>query len=174
MQAENMRPAKIQLDYQTYLLAQGAGTSAHSGRTLWAHLAGVHRILQVGKFADYVCAAGLFHSVYGTQAFKTVTIEKTRRAEVQQLIGEKAESLVMAFCELPRPKLFEATLQQGTQPIPDWMAQLDTTYDKPQFLADLLALECANLAEQRTLHAFPKLAQHAQAVGILDREGFLV
>jgi hypothetical protein len=174
MQAENMQPTKIQPEHQAYLLAQGAGTSAHSGRTLWAHLEGVHRILQVGKFADYVCAAGLFHSVYGTQAFKTVTVEKTRRAEVQQLIGEKAESLVMAFCELPRPKLFEATLQQGTQPLPEWMAQLDTTYDKPQFLADLLALECANLAEQRTLHAFPKLAQHAQAVGILDREGFLV
>ena len=174
MQAEKIRPCQIQPDHQAYLLAQGAGTSAHSGRTLWTHLAGVHRILQVGKFADYVCAAGLFHSVYGTQAFKTVTVDKTRRAEVQQLIGEKSESLVMAFCELPRPKLFETTLQQGTQLLPDWMAQLDTTYDKPQFLADLLALECANLAEQRTLHAFPRLAQHAQALGILDREGFLV
>jgi hypothetical protein len=173
MQAE-LRPAKIQPDHQAYLLAQGAGTSAHSGRTLWVHLAGVHRILQVGKFADYVCIAGLFHSVYGTQAYKTVTVEKTRRAEVQQLIGDKAESLVVAFCELPRPKLFETTLQQGTQPLPDWLAQLDTAYDRPQFLADLLALECANLAEQRTLHAFPRLAQHAQAVGILDREGFLV
>ena len=93
---------------------------------------------------------------------------------MQQLIGEKAESLVMAFCELPRPKLFETTLQQGTQPLPEWMAQLDTAYDKPQFLADLLTLECANLAEQRTLHAFPLLAQYAQVLGILDREGFLV
>lgn len=160
--------------YQTYLLAQGAGTSAHSGRTLWVHLAGVHRILQTAKFADYVCIAGLFHSVYGTQVFKKVTVEKTRRAEVQQLIGEKAESLVMTFCELPRPRLFEATLQQCTQPLPDWMAQINTAYDKSQFLADLLALECANLAEQRTLNAFPKLAQHAQAIGILDPEGFLV
>ena len=174
MQVEDMQSAKIHPDHQASLLAKGAGISAHSGRTLWTHLTGVHRILQVGKFADYVCAAGLFHSVYGTQAFKTVTVDKTRRAEVQQLIGEKSESLVMAFCELPRPKLFETTLQQGTQLLPDWMAQLDTTYDKPQFLADLLALECANLAEQRTLHAFPRLAQHAQALGILDREGFLV
>jgi hypothetical protein len=54
------------------------------------------------------------------------------------------------------------------------MAQLNTAYYKPQFLADLLALECTNLAEQRTLYAFPMLAQHTQAVGILDREGFLV
>ena len=174
MQAEKIRPCQIQPDHQAYLLAQGAGTSAHSGRTLWTHLAGVHRILQVGKFADYVCAAGLFHSVYGTQAFKTVTVEKTRRAEVQRLIGDKSESLVMAFCELPRPKLFETTLQRGTQRLPEWIAQLDTAYEKQQFLADLLALECANLAEQRTLHAFPLLAQHAQVLGILDREGFLV
>lgn len=51
---------------------------------------------------------------------------------------------------------------------------LDAVHYKPKFLADVLALECANLAEQRTLHAFPKLAQHAQAMGILDHEGFLV
>ena len=164
----------MQAEHQAYLLAQGAGTSAHSGRTLWAHLAGVHRILHIGKFSEYVCTAGLFHSVYGTQVFKKITVEKSRRAEVQQLIGEKAESLVIAFCELPRPKLFETTLQQGTVPLPDWLTQLNTTYEKPQFLADLLALECANLAEQRTLHAFPKLAHHAQAIGILDHEGFLI
>lgn len=164
----------MQAEYKTYLLAQGADKTAHSGHTLLQHLAGVHDILRTSKFPKYVCAAGLFHSVYGTQVFKKVTVDKSRRTEVQALIGTKAECLAMAFCELPRPKLFEDALQQGITPLPDWMADVDTAYDKQQFLADLLALECANLAEQRTLNAFPKLAQHAQAVGILDHEGFLV
>ena len=164
----------MQPEHKAYLLAHGAGNTAHSGHTLWQHLVGVHNILQTKKFPEYLCLAGLFHSVYGTQVFKKVTVDKSQRVQVQALLGEQAESLVMAFCELPRPKLFETTLQQGIDPLPDWMLQLDTNYDKQQFLADLLALECANLAEQRTLHAFPKLAQHAQAIGILDHEGFLI
>jgi hypothetical protein len=164
----------MQPEFKVYLLAHGAGTTAHSGYTLWQHLLGVHDILQASKFPDYVCAAGLFHSIYGTQIFNKVTVDKSRRTEVQALIGTKAECLAMAFCELPRPKLFEDALQQGITPLPDWMVDVETANDKQQFLADLLALECANLAEQRTLNAFPKLAQHAQAIGILDHEGFLV
>ena len=164
----------MQPEHKAYLLAHGAGNTVHSGHTLWQHLVGVHDILQASKFPEYLCLAGLFHSVYGTQVFKKVTVNKSHRAQVQSLIGEQAESLAMAFCELPRPKLFETTLQQGIEPPPDWMQQLNANYDKQQFLADLLALECANLAEQRTLHAFPKLAHHAQAIGILDHEGFLV
>lgn len=164
----------MQPEFKVYLLAHGAGTTAHSGYTLWQHLLGVHDILQASKFPDYVCTAGLFHSIYGTQIFNKVTLDKSRRTELQALIGTKAECLAMAFCELPRPKLFEDALQQGITPLPDWMADVDTAYDRQQFLADLLALECANLAEQRTLNAFPKLAQHAQAIGILDHEGFLV
>lgn len=180
MQPEAVQALDMQAHFKSYLLMQGAGNTAHSGHTLWDHLAGVQRILQSCKAADYVCTAGLFHSVYGTQAFKRVTVEKTQRSEVRKLIGEKAESLVMAFCELPRPKLLEATLKKAdskvaiTEAAPDWMTQVATAYDKRQFFIDLLALECANLAEQRTLHEFPWLAQHAQAIGMLDREGFLV
>ena len=164
----------MQPEHKAYLLAHGSGTTAHSGYTLWQHLKGVHDILRASKFPEYLCLAGLFHSVYGTQVFKKVTVEKAHRAEVQALIGTQAETLAMAFCELPRPKLFEATLQQGIQQLPEWMEQLQTDDNKQQFLADLLALECADLAEQRTPHGFPKLAQHAQAIGILDQEGFLV
>ncbi len=163
-------------EHKTYLLAHGAASTSHSGRTLWDHLVGVHQILCNHQAPDYLCVAGLFHSVYGTQAFKRVTVEKTLRHEVQQLIGQQAESLVMAFSELPRPKLFEQYVrnQDSINDLPDWIVTLDTAFNKQQFLQDLLALECANLAEQRVLHEFPWLAQHAQAIGMLDPEGFLV
>jgi hypothetical protein len=71
----------------------------------------VHGILQRAKQPEHVCTAGLFHSVYGTKSFKPVTIEKTKRNEVVELIGKEAEALAFAFCELPRPRLFEASLR---------------------------------------------------------------
>ena len=80
--------------FKDYLIAQGAAKTAHSGYTLWGHLSGVHRILDACGSEDHVCNAGLFHSVYGTQAFKTVTTDGSRRAEIQDLIGQHAEGLV--------------------------------------------------------------------------------
>ena len=162
-------------EIKDFLLANGVGHTAHSGLTLWHHLQGVHRILVASGHQQYVCEAGLFHSIYGTQAFNQVTIEKSRRTEVQALIGEKAESLVMAFCMLPRPKLLEASLQHsGSAELPTWMAQVEAAYDKSVFFDDLLRLECANLLEQRMLYTFPYLTRHAQGVGMLDQEGFSV
>ena len=170
----------IPSDHKAFLLAHSADDTAHSGATLWGHLHGVHRILHAIGAPAYLCAAGLFHSVYGTQSFKRVTVDKSRRSEVQALIGDKAESLVFTFCELPRPRLFEAALAHtpthgaSRGGLPTWIAALDTPYDKPQFFADLLSLECANLLEQRALHTFPNLSRHAQTLAMVDAEGFSV
>ena len=155
--------------YKTYLLVRGAGTTAHSGYTLWAHLAGVHRILvETNSDAD-VCNAGLFHSVYGTAAFKSVTAEPSARGEVRELIGSSAEDLVWAFCNLPRPQLFEASLATREY---GWLDTLDAAGPKSEVLKGLLRLECANLLEQRMLYQFPQLTRHAQEIGLLDADGF--
>lgn len=156
---------------KNYLIAHGAAGTQHSGYTLWDHLAGVHRILEACDSEKEVCHAGLFHSVYGTQAFKTVTVDRRRRVEIQSLIGKRAEDLVWAFCALPRPKLFEVSGKQNTF---GWLDQLETVGDKKQFWDDLVRLECANLLEQKKIHEFPYLAQSAQAMRMLDREGFSV
>ncbi len=162
----------IPIKYHKYLLAHSADQKAHSGLSLWSHLQGVHRILQEAKQPDYVCIAGLFHSVYGTRSFKPVTIDKSRRREVSALIGESAEALAFAFCELPRPKLFEAALR--AKHTPPEIAAYVVGSNETQFYQDLLALECANLQEQRVLHEFPSLARHAQSLGMLDAEGFCI
>jgi hypothetical protein len=160
--------------YKAYLLAHSADKQAHSGLTLWSHLSGVHDILQRAKQPGYVCTAGLFHSVYGTRSFKPVTIDKSRRAEVAELIGQEAEVLAYAFCELPRPKLFETALHSKREPPEiNAFAQSGNTA-QTQFYQDLLALECANLLEQRVLHEFPSLARHAQSLRMLDSEGFCI
>jgi hypothetical protein len=162
-----MIPAKL----KDYLLAQGSSGTKHSGATLWDHLSGVHRILQACGSSDDVCTAGLFHSVYGTQSFKQTTIDKSRRHEVQALIGNNAESLVWAFCTLPRPKLLEISLKQQTF---DWLENLGIATSPKQFGQDLIRLECANLLEQKKLHEFPYLARQAQSMRMLDREGFSI
>lgn len=162
-----MIPPKL----KDYLMVNGASQTAHSGSKLWDHLSGVHRILKVVKSAEYVCIAGLFHSVYGTQLYKTATVPTSNRSEVKALIGEKAERLVWAFCNLSRPNLFEISLRQKTY---DWVAELDTPMDKTQFRDDLIRIECANLLEQKYLHPFPYLAQKAQEMRMLDKEGFSV
>lgn len=161
-------------DYKAYLLAHSADKQAHSGHTLWSHLSGVHDILQRAKQPEYVCTAGLFHSVYGTKSFKPVTIEKAKRKEVAELIGQEAEALAFAFCELPRPKLFELHLRCKQPAPPTEINAFAQNGNEMQFYQDLLALECANLIEQRSIHEFPSLAQHAQSLGILDAEGFCI
>jgi hypothetical protein len=160
-------PSKL----KDYLLNHSVASAEHSGATLWEHLVGVHRILQVVGSDDYVCNAGLFHSVYGTQSFKTVSVDKSKRNEVQALIGVQAESLVWAFCTLPRPALLESSLKQQSF---DWADKLEGVNDAKQFAQDLIRLECANLLEQKVLYKFPCLAQAAQGMRMLDREGFSV
>jgi hypothetical protein len=134
----------------------------------------VHGILQRAKQPEHVCTAGLFHSVYGTKSFKPVTIEKTKRNEVVELIGKEAEALAFAFCELPRPRLFEASLRSRQVAPPEEIKTYAIDGDIEQFYQDLLALECANLAEQRQIHEFTSLARYAQSLGILDAEGFCI
>jgi hypothetical protein len=161
----------IQNNFKTYLVDHGAATTAHSGHTLWDHLLGVHRILEAADCEEYVCTAGLFHSVYGTQSFKHVTIAGGQRVEIQNLIGQRAEALVWAFCSLPRPNLFETSLKQKTL---HWLDLLEVADNKEHFWEDLVCIECANLLEQKSLYQFPFLAKKAQEMRMLDREGFSV
>ena len=43
-----------------------------------------------------------------------------------------------------------------------------------QLWADLLAIECANILEQKSMGSFPALAHYAQKMGMVDAEGFCI
>jgi hypothetical protein len=157
-----------------YLVAQGAHKQPHSGRSLLVHLEGVHRILVAAKSEPDVCRAGMFHSVYGTAAYKLQLLDREKRAEVRDLIGARAEEVAWTFCKLPmRVQALDLSLQNCNH---DWLAEQVkcrySTYD--QLWLDLVRLECANLIEQHALHQFPSLGRHAQRIGMLDAEGFCV
>lgn len=105
----------------------------HSGRTFLDHLINVMRLLERYHMPKEVCAAGLFHSIYGTEYYKADL--GISRETVRELIGSYAEYLVHEFCTL-RNRL--QTLLTNANKYP------------PHVLRDLLYIELANLEDQNS------------------------
>lgn len=70
---------------------------AHSDTTLFAHLYNTWNILKNQNRSEQVCMAGLFHSVYGTEFYDRIKLD---REEIQKIIGQVAENIVFRFCNL--------------------------------------------------------------------------
>lgn len=68
------------------------------------HLTGVYKILVAWKQPQYVCRAGMFHSIYGTFDYRTNEYCDLRngRSYMQKLIGVGAEELAFAICTSDR------------------------------------------------------------------------
>ncbi len=166
-----------QAELRAYLVKNGADKQPHGDRMLLDHLLGVQGILQRAKSEEAVCHAGLFHSVYGTTVYKPTLIDKSRREEVQALIGLRAEGdrVDLRRCAATaRPTVWEVGLSNKQSSVV--MSNFRIEHSTPdQLWHDLLRLECANLLEQKSaLHKFPFLMRHAEGVGMLDAEGFCV
>jgi hypothetical protein len=102
----------------------------HSRVTFFEHLYNTFLILKNIGAPEDVCAAGLFHAVYGTDYFQhNLTVN---RETVRNLIGPYAEDLVFTFC----------TMQNRT---PSIIENAQSGNHKDYFLA---CIEYANLVEQ--------------------------
>lgn len=113
-------------------LKNNTETVGHCDTNLFKHLIGTYNILKDSNRPDYLCWAGLFHSVYETEYVSFHT--SYTRDYVKSLIGEQAENLVYEFCNL-QPRVNKLLERDG-----DWSNQV---------YADLLELELANMLEQR-------------------------
>lgn len=113
-----------------FLRDKGAARLPHTGRSLYDHLVATHDALEAKGEPQHVCLAGLFHSVYGTNAFKNKLIPISDREAVRKVIGEQAESLAFQFCTLDRPQCF---------------------LNRQYYDRELIAIEIANLQEQQDL-----------------------
>lgn len=93
-------------NYRTMIdFLRGLGTEdvPHSGdQGFLAHLIGVFRDLEAWNCDRDLCRAGLFHSIYGTELFRRFSLPLERRAEVQALIGERAERIAYVNCLMDR------------------------------------------------------------------------
>jgi hypothetical protein len=78
----------------TILKELGAGEFAHINGDLEAQLIGTHDLLRDWGNTEYVCAAGLYHAVYGTDGLQSGFVELCDRPLISSIIGPESEELV--------------------------------------------------------------------------------
>jgi hypothetical protein len=119
--------------------------SAHSGGALLDHLLGTWTYLREWGNPEYVCSAGLFHSIYATQSYRTQSAALDDRPMIREVIGREAEELAFLFCVAQRRSFFE----QLGNPKPELH---DRVHDAilavtPRAIRDLIEVEVANYVE---------------------------
>ena len=135
----------IQQQHLDLLLELNADKNPHSGGGLLEHLRGTHDLLHSWGNDQAVCAGGLFHSIYGTQAYQTQSASLEDRQRIRAVIGARAERLAFLFCVSNRGEFFEAL---GKDDATLWNRVREETVPVTQDeLRDLIEMEMANYVE---------------------------
>lgn len=96
--------------FAAFLLEAGIEGLRHTGGTYMAHLVAVYRDLGEWGCSPDVRAAGMFHSIYGTEIFKDFALPLSRRRDLEDLIGRRAELLAYSNCAMDRASFDQAVL----------------------------------------------------------------
>src|SRR5215470_15241653 len=81
-----------------FIAKTGAAGLAHGrGRSLQDHLIGTMQILSHWSQPRDVIAAGLLHSVYGTDVYRPALVSLAERKKVVAIAGKAAERLAYLF-----------------------------------------------------------------------------
>ena len=118
----------------------------HSTGTLFDHLSATRDLLIEWGNDEAVCAAGLFHSIYGTEYYGIRSADLDRRADVAAVIGEEAEALAYLFCMTDRRGFFEQA-DRAHPVLRDRVHDVEITI-APEVLDGLIEIEIANCVEQ--------------------------
>jgi hypothetical protein len=127
--------------------AVGAVDVEHPSGTLAEHLRGTYDVLASWSCPEHVRLAGLYHSVYGTEFFRTETIALDARERVKEAIGDPAEQLAFLFCVMRRSSLYDNLDRGAPYSVEDREGGRIALAGIEQF-AELLALDVANRLEQ--------------------------
>ncbi len=133
-----------------FLRKANAEQMPHSEVGLFDHLLGTRRLLVAWEARPALCDAGLFHSVYGTEHYELKAVPLTMRKEVQELIGEEAESLAWLFCMMRRESLFQNVGRERDLKVQHRLTDEWLPLTKIQ-IQDLLTMTLAN-----TLEGYPR------------------
>jgi len=98
-----------------FFKTSGAAGVEHTDGTYLGHCASVYRDMKKWGFDEDLARAGLFHSIYGTGIFQKFGLPLERRAEVREMIGERAEKVAYLFCAMDYDS-FDRELERGTPP----------------------------------------------------------
>lgn len=148
------------------LRERGAHLIRHSAdMTLLDHLVAVARILDGWGAAEHVVLAGLFHSVYGTEFFRSPPLAASDRGHVRAVIGEAAERLAWLFCIFDR-RAFLADAARGVPPrVRSAFGAADEAITDAEARALAVLLAANTLDQERTSRASDTAAMVA-AIGV--------
>jgi ribosomal protein L16 Arg81 hydroxylase len=153
------------------LLALGADRIAHGPATLFSHLVGTCRILEQAGYEPTTCAAGLFHSIYGTSVFARAPLELGDRQLIVDEIGPIAERLVWLFCSMNRAAFATACASGEPFALQLERGQGNVTLSRWE-VEQLSALLWANHLEQATsADRIPAALEQVRAFVPRDVEG---
>lgn len=137
-----------QLERAVQLLDElGVVDVEHPSGSLHEHLQGTHDVLSGWGCPEYLCLAGMYHSVYGTETFQRETMSRDSRDVVRSAIGDSAERIAYLFCTIRRASLYE-NLERGSPYTVETRAGDMERLEGVQEFADLLTLDLANRLEQ--------------------------
>ena len=88
-----------------FLVDLGIEQIGHTQKNYLGHLISVYKLMEAAGCDEELCRAGLFHSIYGTEKFQGYKLPLSRRAELAQMIGSRAESLAYWNCFMDRASL---------------------------------------------------------------------
>lgn len=131
----------------TLLQKVGADQHPHTlGRSLLGHLVGTAQLLIKWNAPIATVLAGLCHSIYGTNAFRTTCLPRHQRQRLRNAIGPQAERLVWLFANLRRPATLQRAIRHGHTLVRQRNGR--TRHLDRRDLEQLFVLECANLLDQ--------------------------
>ena len=131
-----------------FLEAHNTAVMGHSNQSLLDHLVGVRALLVDWGASDSLAAAGLFHSVYGTESFGQEAVPLDLRPRVREVIGEQAEALAYLFGAMAKES-FDASVERGSDfRIHDRHAGQDVPLGEAAW-SEFCELVVANWLEQR-------------------------
>jgi hypothetical protein len=131
------------------LEAMGANGLQHLNGSLAQHLCGTEALLRAWGGREALCTAGLFHAVYGTDAFGPMLATTDQRDSIARVIGAEAEQLAYLYGACDR-QVFYPRVGVGVSPcFPDRFT--GTKYPISEAtLADLCEITLANELEVLT------------------------
>jgi len=128
------------------LKALGAGDFAHLNGSLAEHLRHTEALLRQWGNRDAVCLAGLYHAVYGTDAFDEKLVSLDMRQAIATIIGSEAEALTYLYGACNRKTYYPRIGTSEQFLFADRFAQSEYAIDESQ-VRDLCELILANEME---------------------------
>lgn len=126
----------------------GISNTTHSKKTLISHLRGTYEILKKWDCENYICMAGLCHSIYGTESFSIAPATLDNREFMKTLIGQEAEELTYLFGAHQKESLWKNLDSVDVFSVHDRFLNRPLVIPSKS-LSDLITLTLANWLEQR-------------------------